>query len=334
MSAFWKELADADAGLAGQALPRAAERRLQRRLGASMSRRAMRGPALAAFSVAVVVGALTVVGVQRLRAPAQLDGLRVAQSSRDFASAFRNDEIDIKAGAVTLSDDAAGVQLRVERPVTLKREPRGVRVVRGEVEFQVAKRPASRPARMLVSHGEIEVHGTRFDVKQRAAGGEVTLHEGAISFHCPDGREIQVRVGETLTWPVPPAAPAPAASAEVPPAPVIEDEPLAPLFTPPDASADWRTHDRLRRAATLLERIPRLIAEGRDGQAIKELEVAMKQDLPAAAREKLSFQLGQLLTQAWATERACRHWKDHVWRYPAGKYEESVQAARDDLGCR
>ena len=160
-----------------------------------MSRRAMRGPALAAFSAAVVVGALAVVGMQRLRAPAQLDGLRVAQSSRDFASALHGNEIEIRSGAVTLSDDAAGVQLRVERPVTLKREPRGVRVVRGEVEFQVTKRPAAQSTRMLVSHGEIEVHGTRFEVRQRAAGGEVTLHEGAISFHCHDGREIQVRVG-------------------------------------------------------------------------------------------------------------------------------------------
>ena len=77
MSGYWKELSAADAVLGERALPRAAERRLQRRLGASMSSAAMRGPAIAAFSVAVVVGAMAVVGLQRMRAPA----LRISSMS-------------------------------------------------------------------------------------------------------------------------------------------------------------------------------------------------------------------------------------------------------------
>ena len=216
----------------------------------------------------------------------------------------------------------------------LKREPRGVRVVRGEVEFQVSKRPASQPTRMLVSHGEIEVHGTRFNVKQRDDGGEVTLYEGAISFHCSDGRQISVQVGQTLKWPVPPPPPEEPDRVPPTPAPAVEEDEVPPLPAPPDPATDWRTHDRLRRAALLLERIPKLRAEGDDAQAIRELEVAMRQDLPSAAREKLSYELGDLLTQAWATERACHHWKDHAWRYPAGKYDEQVQQARAELNCR
>jgi hypothetical protein len=214
--------------------------------------------------------------------------------------------------------------------VKLRREARGMRVLRGEVEFQVNKRSASSPTRMLVSHGEIEVHGTRFNVKQGEDGGEVTLHEGAISFRCPDGRQISMTVGQTLTWPVPP--PPPAEEDRVPPTPIEEDDPVN-LPASPGPSADWRTHDRLRRAAVLLERIPRLRAQGEEAQAIQELEVAMHKDLPAAAREKLSYELGDLLTNARAADRACRHWKDHVWRYPAGKFDEQVQAARVELNC-
>ena len=105
------------------------------------------------------------------------------------------------------------------------------------------------------------------------------------------------------------------------------------LNVAPDPAADWRVHDRLRRASVLLERIPKLRAAGDDAEAIKELEVGMRQDLPAAAREKLSYELGDLLSKAWQTDRACRHWKDHAWRYPAGKFDEQVQAARADLGC-
>lgn len=330
---FFKELADADEALAQVTLPREVERRLQRRLGASMSRQRMRGPALAAFAAAVVVGALGMVAVQRLQRPQQLEGMRVVQSSNDFASSNSPGELEIRTGAVTLFDEASRVQLRAERPLKLKREARGMRVVRGEVEFQVASRPTTTPTRMLVSHGEIEVHGTRFKVTQRADGGEVTLFEGSILFRGTDGREVEVKLGETLAWPLPPPPAPPKEEDRVPPVPQVIEEDGSALPPPPEASADWRTHDRLLRAQVLLERIPKLREEGRVDQALAELEAAMGQDLPAAARERLSFFLGQILTERWATPRACRHWKEHQWRYPAGKYDDEVHAARRELEC-
>jgi hypothetical protein len=178
------------------------------------------------------------------------------------------------------------------------------------------------------------VHGTRFSVNQRANGGDVTLYEGSITFHCPDGREIAVKPGQKLGWPVPPPPPVEEDRVPEAAAPVIDEDEIVPAPAPPqDPSADWRTHDRLRRASVLLERIPKLRAAGEDAQALKELDAAMRQDLPAAARERLSFELGELLTKAWETERACRHWKDHAWRYPAGKFDEQVQAARAELSC-
>ena len=327
---FFKELAAADEALAAVTLPREGERRLQRRLGASMSRRRMRGPAVLAFTVAVIVGALGMVAVQRTQRPQQLDGMRVVQSSPDFASSNRPGEVEIRTGAVTLFDEVSRVQLRIDRPLKLKREARGMRVVRGEVEFQVASRPTATPTRMLVSDGEIEVHGTRFRVVQRADGGEVTLFEGSILFRGTDGREVEVKVGDTLAWPLPPPPAPPKEEDRVPPLPSL-DEDLSSL-PPPEASADWRTHDRLLRAQVLLERIPKLRDEGKNDQAIRELDAAMALDLPAAARERLSFFLGQLLTESWS-KRACRHWKEHQWRYPAGKYDEEVHAARRELEC-
>src|SRR6185436_5692980 len=98
------------------------------------------------------------------------------------------------------------------------------------------------------------------------------------------------------------------------------------LPAPPAAdagAADWSAHDRLLRAHTLLERIPRLRAAGKFAQAAQELEVAMRQDLPATARERLSFELIDLLANdLWDTAKACRYAKDHAWRYPAGRYDE------------
>lgn len=317
-----------------------------------MSRRRMRVPAVLAFVIACAVGAMGMILFQHSRAPEQLEGLRVTQSSRDLVTVASPGELEVRAGAVTLFDEASAVQLRVDHPVRLRREARGMRVVSGTIEFQVGKRSALTPTRMLVSHGEIEVHGTRFQVRQRSDGGEVTLYEGSILFRCSDGREVDVKPGETLQWPLPPAPPPTPAGEEERGSPLapqnpaedrispravlgaVDDQPLAPAPLKPIPGADWSTHDRLRRAALLLERIPKLRSQGKDAQAIAELEVAMKQDLPMAARERLSFDLGELLSWDEKPDRACRHWKDHTWRYPAGKYDEQVKASQRELHCR
>ena len=53
--------------------------------------------------------------------------------------------------------------------------------------------------------------------------------EGSISFHCPDGREISVQVGQTLKWPVPPPPPVETDRVPPTPAPVIEEDAVVPL---------------------------------------------------------------------------------------------------------
>ena len=55
---------------------------------------------------------------------------------------------------------------------------------------------------------------------------------------------------------------------------------------------------------------------------------------PSSARERLSFELGSILTyQLRARARACEHWARHVARFEGGRYEDEVQQAEATLGC-
>ncbi|MBK7862044.1 MAG: hypothetical protein IPJ65_26175 [Archangiaceae bacterium] len=113
-----------------------------------------------------------------------------------------------------------------------------------------------------------------------------------------------------------------------------EDDALAPLPPFSAQGSDWSAHDRLLRAHSLLERVPKLRAAGEYRRAAVELESAMKQDLPPTARERLSWELIDVYSSdLWDTEKGCRQVKDHLWRYPAGRYETEVLAAKVTLGC-
>jgi transmembrane sensor len=74
-----------------------------------------------------------------------------------------------------------------------------VRLARGEAYFQVAKDPA-HPFLVETPHGAVSVTGTQFDVRLGAAGEEVTLVEGSISFR-PAGagaRDVRLAPGQQL----------------------------------------------------------------------------------------------------------------------------------------
>src|SRR5262249_54965060 len=96
-------------------------------------------------------------------------GLAIAQPSADFALARdgAGDVMKVARGRCTVLDVRGGSALAVAGPVELRREARGVRVLRGRVDVAVHKRAAGTPpARVLVSHGAIEVMGTEFTVEQ------------------------------------------------------------------------------------------------------------------------------------------------------------------------
>ena len=328
---FKAALLEADAGLGG--LTPAGEARLRTRLGASLYRQRLwwRYPVTALASCAA--GVLLAFAVLRPPAPRVLAGLKVEEPSAGFQAAAEGGDLVVRAGEATLQLD--GATARVTRPGRLRREPDGVRVLSGRVELDVDKRgPAAAPLKVRVSDGEIEVRGTRFAVDQiEGGGGAALLWEGVIVFRAPDGRQIELKPGQSVAWPLPPPAPVDAAAKDESFA-APEDDALGPLPVPQPPGTDWSAHDRLLRAHTLLERIPRLREAGHDAQAAAELELAMKLDLPAAARERLSWELVDVYsTELWDTAKGCRQAKDHLWRYPAGRFDGEVRAARASMGC-
>jgi hypothetical protein len=317
-------------------MPAAVEARLRSRLGGSIHARGTWWKYPAVALAACAAGALLVfVALRPPRAPEQLGAMNVERASSGFEAVSVGNEIVVRKGDATLRDTRSGATVVVTRPGTLRHEPRGLRVVSGRVELSVDKRaPGAAPMRVLVSHGEIEVRGTKFSVDQlEGGGGAALLFEGRIVFRSEDGREVVLVPGQSVAWPLPPPVAMPKDDSFA--AEPLEDA-LSPLPAAPDAGpgADWSAHDRLLRAHTLLERIPKLREEGRLKEAVAELEAAMKQDLPAPARERLSFELIDILAnELWDNARACRCAKDHAWRYPAGRYEDEVVRIQEELSC-
>lgn len=261
-----------------------------------------------------------------------LGGLKLALATPDLKVREDAAGVEIQGGEASLVDAARGITVRNLGPLVVRREPSGVRLVRGRAEFSVKHRkPGAPPAVVLVSGGAIEVLGTRFTVEEREAGGAVTLHEGAIHFRRPTGEVVQLRPGQTLEWPVDePAEQAPREPASPKPAPP------QPLATPGPVVAPSRPPAAAARAPSVEETLRELeVLRGRHEfeQAARHLEAAMRKQ-PAATRERLSFELGSLLTyQLKDARRACAHWARHERQFRRGRYVEEVQRARGTLSC-
>ncbi|WP_223645765.1 FecR domain-containing protein [Corallococcus sp. EGB] len=266
-----------------------------------------------------------------MRAPSArpLGGFELARASADLKVREDAAGVEIQVGEAALMDVARGITLRNQGPLVVRREPAGVRLVRGRAEFSVNHRqPGTPPAVVLVSGGAIEIMGTRFTVEERESGGAVTLHEGAIAFRQRGGGVIPVRVGQTLEWPVA----EPALREPAPPAP----ESPQPLVTPSTKAAPSRvpsTPVRAPSAEDVLRELEVLRGRHEFEQAARYLEESMRKQ-PVATRERLSFELGSLLTyQLKDAQRACAHWTRHEQQFRRGHYAEAVQRARGLLSC-
>jgi transmembrane sensor len=337
---FQAALGDADRGWRRAGVSEAADRRLRGRL----ARRADRGGlaragaggggataatwrrrlALGTVALAVTGGAAALVmlgqGLSPVRAPAP---------------------IGLPAG-VRLENASANLVLAEERA--------GVRIVRGRADLIVKKRPpGAEPVRVAVSHGAIEVRGTRFTVEQGERGGRVTLHEGAIRFlsnaRKADSREassIDLAPGQSLEWPVP-IADDPANAAALPVGGAADDEGTRARRQPASSVAQ-RVATTARPEAPpqaaeplelLLERIATLRSRGLFAEAVRELSRAVgRGDYPLAARDRLSYELGSLLSyQLGDRQQACAHWRAHTRTFGAGRYGREVAQASGALGC-
>lgn len=320
------------------ALTAEAERRIRNRLEPTQAR-SSRGrwrlaiPALA-LPMAAVVLAVILIGS---RAPSTLGGFQIVDSSSELRAIEGSDHsIELAGGRCTLLDNDEGITVAVADHARVRKESDGVRILAGVAEIQVRKRPAtSRPAQVLVSGGAIQILGTKFRVEQSADGGSVVLHEGRIRFVSPDGRIVSLTPGQSLAWPLAdpatnpqpaapalPSAPAPAPLPSRPPPRVHVPSP--PRSEPPPDDAEAVLRD------VAVER-----SRGRYDEAVRILTSALDQHLRPATRERLSFELGSILTHQFSDHaRACAHWAAHMRAFPAGRYDLEIAQARKSLDCQ
>jgi transmembrane sensor len=277
---------------------------------------------LAAAALAVMI-----VFALRQRPSEELTVMRLEAPAAGWRA--HGDEIEIVSP--TLAIDAPGFgRITATRGARLVRMPDGVRVVSGRVEFAITHRSAV-PAVVHVSHGTISVLGTKFIVEQGERGGRVELKEGKIRFASSPApgasvsgdRTVDLAPGDSLAWPLPaepapPLAPhaAPHATKAAPPAP-------SPVVDKPPVDVDH-----------ILSELASLRARARFADAAALLERALAEELPAATRERLSYELGEIETYQLHTERACRHWQSHRAQFPHGRYTDEIDAALRRLGCK
>ncbi len=324
-----------DAGFAQRSLPAAAERRILAEIDAHASgrRRDLRRWPVALTSAAA--GALAVAALFWLRSPGDGEHKREPRVARpDPGSGFAVQSETCSTarleGAIQLDGfcrvrlAALGVVLTTRSGTRVAKTPDGVRVVRGNAEFEVAPvAPGHPPFRVLVDGGAIEVMGTRFIVDQRDGSGHVDLLDGKIRFVHPDGSVTNIQPGARFGW-------LPAAS--VAPAVAPADEPLAAAPPPAPKPAIRRDPPRPDPAPTI-ERIRALRAERRYREAASLIEQLETQRWDARTGEILSYEHGDILEHLGDPSAACKHWRTHLARFPRGDYRNAAERALADLAC-
>jgi transmembrane sensor len=77
-----------------------------------------------------------------------------------------------------------------------------------------------------------------------------------------------------------------------------------------------------------------LRSRGHYEAAVQALTSALAEDLRAPTRERLSFELGAILSRRLADPaRACAHWSRHRTQFPSGRYDEEILQTHVQLGC-
>jgi hypothetical protein len=149
---FDVELRAEEAARQAEGIPAGARRsvwaRLERRETTMAGGRAAERGRWRAITIggAAAVAAIGVV-LAVLRPAARLGDLEVAKRSSDLAAHVDAGLLAIERGAATLIDRPSGLSIETIGPVSLRREARGVRLVRGRIDVTVAHRPpAAAPA--------------------------------------------------------------------------------------------------------------------------------------------------------------------------------------------
>ncbi len=95
----------------------------------------------------------------------------------------------------------AGLDVHTWDRVRMREDDHAVRVLEGTALFEAEPVPAEQPPRRIyVSHGRIEVVGTRFTIEQGPRGGHVDLFEGRIRFVSLDEVVTEIEPGQRHRW--------------------------------------------------------------------------------------------------------------------------------------
>ena len=338
-------LRELDAELSSQPMGRAADRRIMRAIAAKGAPKGFRArwvPAMAFVGGAALV--LGVVGLQ-IRAPAPgsdtvalAHGETAAPSMGAFVVKGESCRARGGGGETALDGDC---RLVAEHMVAQTWERATVAVDDGVLDVRAGRvvvdvepvRDHSKPVRVEVSHGTIEVVGTRFEIEQNPRGGHVDLFEGEIRFRAADGRKVTIAPGQRHAWGDEAER---VARVDAPdPEPEIEI-----LDEEPRQVVRRRADDRptFGDATELIERVDSLRSAGRYRQAVRVLRRAMDAEgnrgWDPRTAQVLSYELGELLSRHLGdAAQACRHFERHLARYPGGRYDSAVRAAKLRLDC-
>lgn len=248
----------------------------------------------------------------------------------------------VSRGDCVLTDE--DVVLNVSKDTQVRRNTEGIKLVTGKVTVSARhRRKQERPLRFLVSGGTVEVMGTRFTLIDDGTRGELMLHEGVVRFISHSGDITELRAGETIEWPPKRAAntrlPEPQVVPEPPPSPVVEKPTVVPE---PERDLDKKAKRVVKTARSktpddldeVLEHVAELRNRGEHEAAIAELRRASGTVRDPKTRERLSFEIGSVLThQMKQPERACEHWRKHSQMFRAGRYAQEIRLLSQQLRC-
>ena len=305
-------LHEADAAFQSTALPPQVLARLRRRIFDEPRRSSVRWVA-----AGVAAASLAVVAYGALRSRPTIEDVQLATGEH-----YRTAEVELAALA----------------PALIHRDHAVLTLRSGDVLVTVEHRqPLTTPVRIVVSHGTIEVVGTRFTLRQSAGGGSVEVHEGRVRF-LSDEVTAEVTAGESLTWPRPRASAAPIPTEQAPnpaePAPPSRAPPATPRPSKPRVTRAEPAVIRETDAAWLLEEVELLRSRAEYDEAVRLLDNGLAGLVSTKTRERFSFELGSILTyQQRDPSRACHHWASHQASFPAGRYAQEVQSAREKARC-
>jgi len=335
---FLRRLRELDETFAGRPIPARVHTRTLERLREAHARRRVRPWVRQGLVLGFVTGVAATWLMLRTPATSESEQLRPTAASLTVASApaaLTIADITLTALPCELSREAdiitlpaacelSGPGLRVATlgPTQFSSAGGRLRVLSGDVRFDVEPRDRATPLALEVSSGIIEVIGTRFLVHEDGARGRVDLYEGRLRFVGHDGAERFITPGQSHEW----GGESPAHASTPPPEDVAPRKPAASRPAP------------LRSAADALEISRRATAQrhrGAHAEAARELAEALRAGRwPRATAEVWSYELGTLYADELGDRAtACAHWLGHQKRFGEGPYAQAVAASMKRLEC-